>query len=105
MTDFTNQPNIQEIRELIFCALGEAAMCWIPTPSDSKFNSQKMIGVGERLIRDLFPDYVEPFEEGLIQLLNTVRCNGNTKKVVGNKELAQKIMKYYTENSNKLQGE
>lgn len=44
---------MEKYKELIYIALGEASMQWIPRPSDQVFDSTGCNGVGERLIEGL----------------------------------------------------
>ena len=50
----------EKCRELVFQALGEASMCWKPSPSTEIFDSTKCEGVGERLIAALDAESPEP---------------------------------------------
>jgi hypothetical protein len=45
----------EELRELVFMALGEASVCWkqIPYGDYGEFDSERAVVIGERLIAQL----------------------------------------------------
>ncbi len=44
---------MEELKEKVFQALGEATMCWNPRPSLQVFDSTRAVEIGERLWKEI----------------------------------------------------
>lgn len=44
---------MEDLKEKVFQALGEATMCWNPRPSLQVFDSTRAVEIGERLWKEI----------------------------------------------------
>jgi len=66
-----NDKIIAELREKAFTAIGEASMCWIPTPQGI-FDSTRAQGVGNKLMEEILSRAEqEAKEEPLTKIYNS----------------------------------
>lgn len=42
-----------KLREIVFLALGQASMCWLPNTGSLEFDSTEAVEVGNKLIKDI----------------------------------------------------
>jgi guanyl-specific ribonuclease Sa len=78
------QTAIDKMKELVFMAIGEASMCWEPTPSGI-FKSTKAKDIGERLVRELQAQEKSAeqtiVDEGLREALEIIRSGGTIQNL------------------------
>ena len=70
-----NDKTIQELREKVFTAIGEASMCWIPTPQGI-FDSTRAEKVGRRLVDEILSRAEQEAKEEPLAVLSYKRGFG-----------------------------
>ena len=48
---------MENLKEKVFQALGEASMCWLPNTGNLEFDSSKAVKIGEKLWIEIKKNY------------------------------------------------